>query len=137
MDERIGRAEMFLESGERNGDHLSSRVSDLSASAALLRTRDLGSLGHGRRTSVDVSWAFGVALGASYMDQTLDDGSRRASVSPFASPLVLADLTFGRRLFVRAEVGAPLYALRVERGGGTETSWRAALATALGAGTSF
>jgi hypothetical protein len=51
--------------------------------------------------------------------------------------LLLADVSLGRRLFVRAEVGAPLYALRVQGAGSTDTRWRMALAGALGAGTWF
>jgi hypothetical protein len=71
------------------------------------------------------------------MSQLLDDGSRRSSLDPFLEPLLLADVSLGRRLFVRAEVGAPLYALRVQGAGSTDTRWRMALAGALGAGTWF
>jgi hypothetical protein len=121
---------------QQASEHLSSVTWDLSAAVAALRMHDAGAV---TRDS-SLSWAYGVEAGVSYMTQTLDDGERRASWNPFLGPVVLAELTLGRRFFLRAELGAPFYALRVQSGDtgtGTGTSWRPALASALGAGMSF
>ena len=66
------------------------------------------------------------------MAQRLDDGERRGSWNPFVGPLALAELTSGRRFFFRAELGAPLYALRVQRGETSGTVWRPALSIGPG-----
>jgi hypothetical protein len=131
--------ELRLGAGRARHDspRLSSTVWDLSASLALLRARDLGTLWRRSALPADISWAFGLAAGTARMIQRLDDGSRRSSFDPFVEPLLLVDVTLGRRLFVRAEVGGPLYALRVQGTGSTETRWRMALAGAVGAGTWF
>ena len=49
-----------------------------------------------------------------------------------------AAATLGRRFFLRAELRAPLHALRTQRGDGSEaTVFRPALVAGLGAGATF
>jgi hypothetical protein len=68
----------------------------------------------------------------------LDDGERRGSFNPYLGPVALAELTVGRRFFLRLDLGLPIYALRVQTSAtGSGTDWRPAFASALGAGTSF
>lgn len=113
---------------------LSSSTWDLSAAAAALRMRDLADVSW----ASSLTWAFGVEAGVSYMTQGLDDGVRRTSWNPFFGPVALGELTLGRRFFLRVDLGLPVYALRVQAADNTTaTSWRPAIALALGAGTSF
>ena len=119
---------------QQTSQRFSSSTWDLSAALAVLRMRDLGPV---TRAS-NLTWAFGCQAGVSYMMQAGDDGSRRVSWNPFAGPVVLAELSVGRRLFVRADLGIPIYALRVQMADlSTSTAWRPAVAFALGAGSSF
>jgi hypothetical protein len=119
---------------QQTSAHLSSTTWDDSAAGAVLRMHDTGPI----MRSSNLSWGFGGEAGVSYLAQTLDDGDRRGSWSPFLGPVALAELTLGRRFFVRADVGLSVYALRAQTAeGAMETSWRPALSTALGAGMSF
>jgi hypothetical protein len=110
----------------------SSTTWDLSASVAALRMHDVAS---GRPTGL--CWGFGLEAGAARLNQRLDTGEGRASWSPFVGPVALGELAVGRRFFLRATAGLPVYALRVQSGDGAATVWRPALASALGAGISF
>jgi hypothetical protein len=123
---------------QQTSAHFSSTTWDDSAAAAVLRMHDSGPLLRTSNLTSNLTWGFGGEAGVSYMAQTLDDGDRRSSWNPFLGPVALVELTIGRRFFVRADVGLPVYALRVQTAeGATETSWRLALSTALGAGMSF
>jgi hypothetical protein len=127
---------------EQSSSHFSSTTWDDSAAGAVLRMHDAGALTRGSSLASsltsNLTWGFGGELGVSYLTQALDDGDRRSSWNPFVGPVALVELTLGRRFFLRADVGVPVYALRVQTAeGATETSWRPALSTALGAGMSF
>jgi Caspase domain len=125
----LGRAQQASE-------HFSSTTWDLSAAGAVLRMHDAGALGRG--SSLNLTWGFGAEVGLSYMAQTLDDGASAASWNPFLGPVALAELSLGRRFFVRVDLGVPIYALRVQTAdASSSTSWRPALSSALGAGSSF
>ena len=115
--------------------HFSSTTWDLSAAVAALRMHDVGA--HGGRPAPRLSWGYGLEAGAARMSQRLDTGEARGSWSPFVGPVALAELTVGRRFFLRATVGVPVYALRVQADDGPATVWRPALTSALGAGASF
>jgi len=124
---RVGRA-------SEDGMRLATTTWEGAASAAALRMRDFGSL-LGRRLPTA---GLGLEAGAAYLTQTLDDGERRATVSPFFGPTALAELAVGRHAFIRADLGLPIYLLRVEpASGGTETAWRPALLAAFGGGAWF
>jgi hypothetical protein len=85
-----------------------------------------------------LTWGLGLETGAAYLTQRLDDGEAHASWNPFFGPTALLELTLRRRFFVRAEIDARLYAVRVQDAAGvTATAWHPALASALGAGASF
>ena len=118
--------------------HFSSTTWDLSAAVAALRMYDVGAAG-GRAPgpASRLSLGFGLEAGAARMSQGLDSGEQRESWSPFVGPVALAELSVGRRSFVRATLGVPVHALRVQAGDGSATVWRPALASGLGAGTSF
>ena len=119
---------------QQASERLSSTTWDLSAAAAVLRAIDVGAVT--RHSSL--TCAFGAELGLSYLAQTLDDGERRGSFNPYLGPVALAELTIGRRFFVRLDLGLPIYALRVQTAATSSgTDWRPAFASALGAGTSF
>jgi Caspase domain len=121
---------------QQTSEHFSSTTWDLSTAVAALRMVDEGPVSRG--SSLTLTWAFGAEAGVSYMAQTLDDGARGSSWNPFAGPVALAELTFGRRFFLRADLGVPIYALRVQTAeAASGTTWRPALWSALGAGTSF
>jgi hypothetical protein len=124
---RIGRA-------SEDGTRLQTTTWEGAASAAALKVRDFGSLS-GRRLPTA---GLGLEAGAAYLTQALDDGTRRATVSPFFGPTALAELTVGRRAFIRADLGLPIYLLRIEpASGGTQTAWRPALLAAFGGGAWF
>jgi hypothetical protein len=116
--------------------HFSSTTWDVSAAVAALRMHDVGADG-GRGTASRLSWGYGLEAGVARMSQRLDTGEARGSWNPFVGPVALAELAVGRRFFLRATVGVPVYALRVQADDGAATVWRPALATALGGGTSF
>ena len=120
----------------QESEHFASTTWDLSAAVAALRMHDVGANG-GRAAASHLSWGYGVEAGAARMNQRLDTGERRDSWTPFVGPVALAELTVGRRFFLRATVGVPVYALRVQADDGPATVWRPAVASALGAGTSF
>ena len=120
----------------QESSHFSSTTWDLSASVAALRLFDVGADGR-RGPASRLSWGIGLEAGVARLSQQLDTGEARASWNPFVGPLALAELTVARRFFLRATLGVPVYALRVQAGDSATTVWRPALASALGAGASF
>jgi hypothetical protein len=117
--------------------HLSSTTWDVSTSLAALRLYDAAPARRAARLLSGLTWGFGLEAGLSRMMQRLDDGEPRDAWNPFAGPLALAELSFSRRFFLRAAIGVPVYALRVETASGGATLWRPALSSALGAGAAF
>ena len=119
---------------EQASDHLSSTTRELSLAGAALRAWDAGQLARG----AGLSFAFGVELGVAHLTQSLDDGERRDTWNPFVGPVALAEVTWGRRWFLRADLAVPVYALQVQAAEtATTTAWRPALSGALGVGASF
>jgi hypothetical protein len=118
---------------QQAASHLSSTTWDASAAAAVLRMHD----GAAVTRHSTLTLGFGAEVGLSNMAQRLDDGDRRSSWNPFLGPIALAELSLGRRYFLRADVDLSLYALRVQTADTTTTSWRPALTAGLGAGSSF
>jgi hypothetical protein len=81
--------------------------------------------------------ALGLEGGLSYLAQNLDDGERRASWSPFFGPAAVVEQMVGHRMFLRGDLGVPVYLLRVAAAAGPETRLRPALSMSLGAGGWF
>jgi hypothetical protein len=117
----------------RATERLESTTWDTTASVAFLRPRDLAV---GRR--IDLTWAVGLEAGVSYLTQLIDDGEQRRSWNPLFGPVALVEWAVARRFALRADLGVPVYAIRVQ-----ETSDRAvielrpAVRFALGGAVSF
>ena len=86
-----------------------------------------------------LSWGLGLEAGVARLSQQLDTGEARASWNPFVGPVALGgSSTVARRFFLRAAIGVPVYALRVQAAEGAATVWAVPrAASALGAGASF
>jgi hypothetical protein len=119
---------------QQDAAHLSSTTRESLVSVAALRFHDFGSAGHRRLPTVGI----GLEAGASYLTQRLDSGEQRDTVSPFVGPTAVAEWMTGRRFFLRADLGVPVYMLRTaDLTGATATEWRPAVSVALGGGAWF
>jgi hypothetical protein len=114
--------------------HLASTTLELSAAGAVLRAFDAGAVTH----DVSATFAFGAEVGVGLLAQTLDDGTRKSSSGPFVGPTAVAEVTLGRRFFLRGDLGLRVYAFRVQAADTTSGSvLRPAAWSALGAGVAF
>ena len=123
---------LALGRAQNAGAHLEVTTWETSLGLAALRVFDIATL---RRISL--SAALGGEAGASRLGERLDDGTNRVSWSPFAGPVALADWAVARRLSLRAEVGVPVYAVRVQTDAGDETKIRPAVRVCIGGAVSF
>jgi hypothetical protein len=132
-------ARLRLGRSQEDGTRLATTTWESAVSLAALRAHDFGARGFGSTRGWRLpTVAAGAEAGVAYLAQALDDGQRHASLSPFIGPAALAELAVGHRLFVRADLALPVYALRVTQASGTtETHWRPALVAAVGAGAWF
>jgi hypothetical protein len=118
---------------QETADRLETTTWDTTASVALLRLRDAAV-----RRTFDLSWGVGLELGVSHLRQVLDDGERRPQWSPLAGPVALLELAVSKRFSLRADLGVPVYLLRVQPPSGIdETVVRPAVRFGLGGGVSF
>ncbi len=131
-------ARLRLGRSQEDGLRLASTTWESAFSLAALRAHDFGTHASGRARRLLPTVAAGLEVGVAYLAQALDDGERQGSLSPFVGPTALAELAVGRRLFVRADLGLPVYALRVTQASGTrETNWQPALVAGVGGGAWF
>jgi hypothetical protein len=116
------------------GAHLASTTWEVAASVAALRAHDFGRTSRMPLPTV----AVGVEAGVAELAQRLDDGSRSSTLSPFFGPAALAELSVGRRAFVRVDLRVPLYIVRTAPPiTAAETRLDPALAVGVGAGAWF
>jgi hypothetical protein len=124
---RLGRA-------HQDGLRLTSTTWESAGSVAALRVHDFGTAGRARLPAV----ALGLEAGLAHLDQRLDDGEQRGSTGPFFGPTAVADLSLGRRIFLRADVSLPIYMLRVQTATSTtESHWTPSLSAGIGGGAWF
>ena len=125
---------LVLGRANKTTEHQDSTTWDASASVALLRFLDPA----WARGRFDVTWAVGAELGVSYLRQVLDNGELGGSLSPMAGPVALMEWALSRRLALRADVGVPIYFVRVQPpGAASEVAVSAAFRFGIGAGVSF
>jgi hypothetical protein len=123
----VGRA-------RQDAAHLTSTTRELSVAAAALRAFDVGAVTH----DVSATFSLGAEIGTGRFLQALDDGTRYSSPAPFVGPSAVAELTLGRRFFLRGDLGVRMYAFRVQAADMTSGSvLRPSVWSALGAGVSF
>jgi hypothetical protein len=114
--------------------HLESTTRELFVAAAVLRAFDAGAVMH----DVSATFSLGAEIGMGRLLQTLDDGTRNSATAPFVGPTAVAELTLGRRFFLRGDLGVRVYAFRLQASDMTSGSVsRAAVWSALGAGVAF